>query len=96
VKDTVWDLESVGNIRKLEERLQMANFARSKTVTSGGEKFLDWLTHKTVYSLGEESVAIYTYERTICGHPVCEYFGGCVVIRVGDENYRKVLLNLPV
>lgn len=96
MKNTSWQLLTLQEIERIEQRLEKGKFAKGETSTSSEKKFLGWITHTIVYSSGEESVAISKYERSIFGHPIYYYDRGDVVIRVCDENYRKILMGLPV
>lgn len=95
MKNTTWGLETVKDIEKIEARLLKANFASSKPYIAMPEKFWGWKTRTTVYSLGEETVTIRKFQKTLFGHKVFDYDRGDVVINVNDENYRKLLLGLP-
>jgi hypothetical protein len=94
VTNTTWQLLTLEEIEKIEERLEKEKF-KPQTIASIPKKWLDWITHTTVYSYGEESVAFSKYERTIFGHPIYTYNRGDVTIRIGEKNYRKLLLGFP-
>jgi hypothetical protein len=95
VKNTSWELPTLKEIERLEQRLERGNFVKGETSISREKNWRGWITSRTAYSSGEEFVAIYTYQRSTYDHPIYDYDRGDVIIRrVGEENYRKILLGL--
>jgi hypothetical protein len=99
VKNTKWELLTLQEIERIEQRLEKGKFVKGDTYTLfenlSEKKRRDWITYITVYSSGEESVTISKYDISYFGHLIYPHDRGDVVIRVSDKNYREILRGLP-